>query len=254
MSTFLWKREVVEALSGEGAMAFLDLGKMASTIASCGGPGLMPGGEPARAAYRLINDLVATGDLIKVRRNLYLNMSARPQPHPNEAAQLMQPGAIVSLHTVLGEKGILNNPSRVVVAIVPTEIGETLKRVASSEAATRSSDLGGIGFRFHGMTRAITEAGAVDDRLDGTARYPRATPERAIADWLYIAERSKNAPRGQRFPGLPLDSDLSGLDDARLRRCCEDLGVAEQLDAFLARKAEADADPDVEDNTSSLGF
>lgn len=67
----------------------------------------------------------------------------------------------------------------------------------------------------------------MEDRLDldrGRA-HPRATPEKALLDWLYLARslRSTLSP-----PSLQ-DVDLSELDKARLRRLAKTMGLEQAL-------------------------
>lgn len=244
-SSFRWKREAIFAMAGSDFPSFPGIADLARAVEKAGGPGLQDG-QATKATRRLVDDLVAAGDLVKLRRDLYLNALKRPVPHPNEAAALMRPGAVVSLHTVLGETGVLNNPSRIVYAIYPN--------AGQGSGAKRSVDSDLAGYRFVSMSPALLEKGREEDRLDARASYPKATPERAIADWLYLVERRERSNlkpfatgQGAVEVGPPLDMDLDGLDMDRLRRCVEDLGVGRALDDFLSRKAGHDDDPDVQE-------
>jgi len=73
----------------------------------------------------------------------------------------------------------------------------------------------GIEYRFHVMPARLLddEAGGVEDRMDLDVLYPRASPEKALLDWIYLGA----SPRTKLAPP-PLDVDFAGLDKRRLKR------------------------------------
>ncbi len=195
---------------------------------------------PARnTLFRWVRDQVAGGTLRPVTRGLYLNQLAAPRPAAAEAAGFIRTGAIVSLQTVLGEAGITNNFPDVVTSVLPHERGHV-----SSVRPVKAAD---IEFRFHSMPARLLDdrAGEAEDRLDLDVRYPRATPEKALLDWLYLG-----ASKYSKIAGPPLDLELERLHASRLRRLARTMGLTEELAAWRARKRNYDADPDVRENIS----
>ncbi|MEX0900847.1 MAG: hypothetical protein WD081_09190 [Gammaproteobacteria bacterium] len=157
----------------------------------------------------------ARGRLTRVIRGVYLNAFRSIPGRPADAAHVLRRDAIVSLNTVLGDSGVLNNPSATVTAIVPLDAGPVRPVTGRLKTA--------VGwFHFFAMPRAVLEAGSADDRIDASVfDHVRATPERALVDWLYLAE-SRLSHRTRPNPG---DLDLELLDGRRLRRLAKAVGV-----------------------------
>lgn len=161
---------------------------------------------------RWIKKAVDAGKLTYVSRGTYLNNQALPRPDFAEATQFVRQGAIVSLRTVLADIGALNNPYPVITAILPLskfvspKLGQTQLRKQS--------------FHFYGMPVGLLNTGIEDDRLDGTRRYPRATPERALLDWLYLAQSNKS-----NLSEPPMDIDLSWINKRRFHRLIKAMDI-----------------------------
>jgi hypothetical protein len=84
---------------------------------------------------------------------------------------------------------------------------------------------------------------AVSDWRDNRYAHPRATPEKAFCDWLYLGQ----SPRSTlRLP--PLDLEFGKLNQPRLRRLVKAMGIAAVLDAWLVNKQRHDLDPEVQEN------
>ncbi len=118
--------------------------------------------------------------------------------------------AVVSLNTVLGDSGILNNPTTVVTAVVPIDRGRH-----PPARLGRKATLAGI-VHFFGIPRHILQAGKPEDRLEAEEQYEhsRATPEKALVDWIYLG----SSPRSRRTPPPRDDIGMELLDARRLRR------------------------------------
>lgn len=195
---------------------------------------------PARnTLFRWVRDQVAGGALRPVTRGLYLNQLAAPRPTAAEAAGFIRTGAIVSLQTVLGEAGITNNFPDVVTSVLPHERGHV-----SSVRPVKAAD---IEFRFHSMPARLLDAraGELQDRMDLDVKYPRATAEKALLDWLYLG-----ASMYSKIASPSLDLELGRLDAPRLRRLARSMGLTEELKAWQTQKRKYDADPDVRENSS----
>ena len=63
------------------------------------------------------------GKLVFVQRGLYLNQFRAVPGRLADTVPLLHKDAVVSLNTVLGDSGVLNNPSNTVTAIVPFDLG-----------------------------------------------------------------------------------------------------------------------------------
>jgi hypothetical protein len=101
-------------------------------------------GTSRSATSALATALVQSKLLFRVSAGLFLNSRAIPFVSLNEAASYIRSGAAISLHSVLGECGFLNNPSRIVMAVLPTSAS---KRPNLGEVHTS----GGAVFRFYGL-------------------------------------------------------------------------------------------------------
>jgi hypothetical protein len=194
----------------------------------------------ARATvFKWIRSMTASGALRPVTRGLYINQLAQPRPAGAEAASYVRAGAIVSLQSVLGEAGVTNNYPDMVTCVVPIH-----GRNAPSSRPVVAAD---TEFRFHAMPARLLgeEAGALEDRMDLNVRYPRATSEKALLDWIYLGA----SPR-TKITGPPLDVDLGLLSKARLMRLAKHMKLTAQLNEYLKRKREYDRDPEVQANAS----
>ena len=188
--------------------------------------------------FKWIRDQTEAGVLRPVTRGLYLNQLARPQPTAAEAASFVRSGAIVSLQTVLGDAGITNSYSDIVTSVLPVR-----GRVAQSSRAVVAN---GIEYRFHAMPVRLLddEAGDLEDRMDLEVLYPRASPEKALLEWIYLGD----SPRTKLAPP-PLDIDLDRVDKRQLKRLAERMKMSKRLDQYLIRKRRYDRDPSVSANT-----
>lgn len=167
-----------------------------------------------------LRQAVDLGRLRPVQRGLYLNAFRHPPGRPEDATAWLRNEAVVSLNTVLGESGVLNNPVHSVTAVVPLDRGHpppSLGRVRTRVAS----------FHFFGIPRAVLDAGTPDDRLEPPGRHDhaRATPEKALIDWLYLAE----SPRSRRRLPPTHDLDFGLLDLPRLRRLANAANLTEAL-------------------------
>jgi hypothetical protein len=89
------------------------------------------------------------------------------------------------------------------------------------------------------------EAGSTEDRMDLNVRYARATPEKALLDWIYLGA----SPR-TKISGPPLDLALDRLNLPRLKRLAKAMDLRAALDGYLSHKESFDRDPDVQANNA----
>ncbi|MGH8227086.1 MAG: hypothetical protein ACREU3_04135 [Steroidobacteraceae bacterium] len=210
-----WKQALERQLSEPGAPAAITLGALsrAASIAR-------ETDVPDRTLHAWITDATARGRLAPVVRGLYLNRFTSPPGRLADAVPHVRRDAVVSLHTALDEAGAYNNPPHGATAVVPLDAGPTRPRVGKVTTAE-----GPIYVRA--IPRRILEAGALEDRLDldrGRA-HPRATPEKALLDWLYLAR----SPRSTLSPPSLQDVEIDELNNARLRRLAKAMGLEQTL-------------------------
>lgn len=181
---------------------------------------------PVSSLSHWLKSAQARGKLPRIQRGLYLNAFRSPPGRLADAAPWLRTDSVVSLNTVLGEAGVLNNISRAITAVVPIESDGPPPQLG------RKTTAGGI-FHFFGLPRRILEAGAADDRLQPGPgiEHARATPEKALLDWLYLAA----SPHSHRTWPPRSDVDVSLLDPRRLRRLARAMGMTDILDTWMAR-------------------
>jgi len=195
---------------------------------------------PARnTLFRWIREQTKSGALRPVTRGLYINQLARPLPTASDAASFVRGGAIVSLQSVLGEAGVTNNYSDIVTCVVPHS--------KDHRPSVRPVTAERIEFRFHAMPKRFLDehAGEIEDRMDLDFRYPRATPEKALLDWIYLGASART-----KIAGPPFDIDDGRLDKARLQRLAKSMSLELQLKTYLEIKRKYDEDSEVEANDS----
>lgn len=200
-------------------------------------------GIPPADVPSILSAMMAEGSLSSCGEGTFANRLALPSVHPNEMVAHFGLGTYASMHTVLGEAGIANNPSRTVYAV-----RQDGPDVGAPDIRLRN----GLGeYRLLAMSREMMLAGPEEDRLEPGGRYPRATPERALCDWIWFS--SSKGGRVMTLP--PLDLDLSDIDRARLGRLADAMGISAPMAAWAARHEAASSDGDASDQVSdALGF
>jgi len=198
---------------------------------------LFPSAPPVHRStvIRFTKEAAAMGLFHPVRSGLWLNMMAFPEPSPAEAAQKIRSGAVVSLHTVLGDAGVLNNFTTQVFAIIPN-------RKNGTNPATGTVNAGGTLFHFRSMPEEVLHGGDRFDRLVSIVPYPRATAEAALVHWFYLA---KSKTSTLKLPDT--QCDVSELDEGRIERLGSIAGVRDDIFEWmeLCRQREHDDDEQI---------
>ncbi len=159
----------------------------------------------------------------KVKHGIYLNLRASPQPQPDEAAGWIRKGAVVSLQRVLGQCGVLNNPTPRITCVLS-------KSRAVGMVEGDGEDGNRYLFQFSGMREDLIPAVTDDWAKDAYQPYAAAliaTPEKALLDWIYLSGAS---PRWRMPPRQ--DIDLDELDKAKLARLASKMGLKAELALF----------------------
>lgn len=214
-----WQRQLEATLTAPGAPAALNRALLVRMAQSA------RGGEPVPSSSltHWLKGARDLGRLASVVEGLYLNRYRRAPVALADAAHWLMPDAVVSLNTALGEAGVLNNPSRIVTAVVPLDPGAPPPKLGR-----RETDAGT--FQFFGLPRRILEAGEPEDRLASVMPrdHVRATPEKALLDWLYLGM----SPRSRRQPPPLTDIDFDLIDLKRLKRLARAMDLTASLEAW----------------------
>lgn len=211
-----WKRKFLSDLQGFGTPRVMTTRMISEMVED-----IRPRTTPATVA-RFIKEAEEIGFLRRVRSGLFLNTQAFPGTVPAEAAPYIRSGAVVSLHTVLGDAGILNNPTPMVFCVVPL-----LKEGPNpSVGEVRGHD---TWFHFSAVPERVLYAGAEEDRI-ASQLYPLATSEAALCHWIYLA----NSPFS-KLTEPPLDCDLESVDRDRLALLAREIGIEDHVEEWVAR-------------------
>ena len=229
-----WKQEVERRLFEGGTPEVLTTAMVrAMTLAGRTDP-------PSAATFaRWMRELAEAGKLREVIKGVYLNRLGHREVSPAAAAGHVRSGSIVSLSWVLEQAGITNNFGDTVTCVIPTDPAWPNPQIGDRQTAAGP-------FRFFGMPARVVDAGKFEDNRDTRFDYPRATPERAFLDWIYLGA----SPRS-RLSSPPLDLDVSGLNEARLKRLVKAMGIADAYEAWTTRYRAYQADEDVRENAAT---
>jgi len=190
---------------------------------------------------RWLKDLVLSHKLQPVIKGVYLNRIGHRNVSPAAAAQWIRSRSIVSLAWVLEQAGLTNNFGDTVTCVIPMDPGWPAPQV--SDRKTQAGT-----FRFFAMPAQLNDerAGRHDDLQDNRFDYRRATPEKALLDWIYLGA----SPRS-RMTRPPFDLDIAPLDGRRLKRLAGGMGMEPLLESWRSDYGRYQASPDVKDNASA---
>lgn len=218
-SSVSWKYQAMALLGEEGFPRAFGLEEFEKALHE-------KGFTPSRSTLnRVIREWAAAGLIRRVAQGVFLNMQAFPQPIAQEATPILRPGAIVSLGTVLGDAGVLNNPTPWVMAVLPAH--------GVTRHATHLDSVPGVVFKFAYMQPRLVPSHTSDwasDAYEARTRVPTATPEKALLDWIYLSSVGASAARW-RLPASH-DIDMDYLDEGRLSRLSERMGLQSELAQF----------------------
>jgi hypothetical protein len=191
-----WHFEMLGALASPAALRVFTVADVSELVRR-----FRPGAADS-TVYNMIDRLISAGAFRRVTAGVFLNRRALPPAEPYEAATHLRSGAVVSLHFVLGEIGVLNNPSDVVTCVLPSS---TRHRPRLGDLQTRDQ----VRFRFYGLSERFFPTDDADrTRLLQPGRpCEMFRPEAALLQWLHLARNARSA-----ITGLPQDVDLTLLD------------------------------------------
>ncbi len=210
-----WKFALLGGLAAAGSPRVFTAAEFESFVQRYR-PGAAPG-----TARSMVRSLAQAGALRVVSNGLFLNRRTTPPAELQEAAAHIRAGAIVSLQSVLGEVGFLNNPAGIVVAVLPSS---ATKRPRLGEVHTS----GGYVFRFHGLAEHFFPQ-TEDQRfqmLQPGRHCAMFRPEAALLQWLHLARMLRSS-----LTPPPADVDIETLDLTLL----DELAARWQLTQALAQ-------------------
>lgn len=195
-----WKFELLGKLAAPGARRVYTAGEFLEFVRSA-----RPGAA-ASTARQLADSFVLAGFLRQVSSGIYLNRRAFPPAELTEIAAHLRSGAVVSLHSVLGEAGFLNNIAapNLVVAVVPTS---TTRRPRLGEIRTSTGDT----FRFLGLAERFFPQTAEDrwKMLQPGRPCEMFRPEAALLQWLHLGRMARSPLTA---PPEDVDMDVLNLE------------------------------------------
>lgn len=177
---------------------------------------------PLRTLLRALSEWETAQLVERVAQGVYLNKQQNlPMVSVSEAAFYMRPDSVLSLHHVLGNAGVLNNPTAWITSVLP--LGP-IKNTLNVELEN------GVMLKLAYMDPDFFHPSLKQDALEPFSIVPTATPEKALLDLLHLS----SSPRGAKRWTLPPahDWDLEMLDTERLRRLANQLNMEGPLDEF----------------------
>lgn len=192
---------------------------------------------------RWIRELLLGGKLQLITKGVYLNRLGHRDESPAAAAHWIRRGSILSLSWVLEQAWLTNNFGDTFTCVIPTHASWTKPQI-------KDRVIPGVGtFRFHAMHTDLVDdtVGKPEDLRDLRFAYPRATPEKALMDWICLAHDGRS-----RLQSPPLDIDVKRLDPRRLKRLAKGMRLQDQLVSWLEQWNAYQRDEQVRDNSSSI--
>jgi hypothetical protein len=197
---------------------------------------------PSRATFsRWASYMAESAKLKEVIKGVYLNRLGHRDVSPAAASHWVRFNSFVSLSWVLEQAGITNNFGDTVTCVIPTDPAWSNPQI--SDRITSAGT-----FRFFAMPARLVDerAGQLEDIRDLRFDYPRATPEKALLDWIYLGK----SPRS-RMTRPPFDLEVEALDAAKIERLAQNMGLERPLADWMAQYHAYQADEDVRENSSS---
>ncbi len=200
---------------------------------------LLQAQAPSRPTFeRWIHEAVQAGKLRKIRAGIFVNAAGNSGVSPAAAAGFIRRSAVPGLSWVLEQNWILNNFGDVITCTVPMAPGMQTPNVSKVKTPYGTFQFRALPWRLH----ELDSLPVVDWRDDHYA-HPRATPEKAFCDWLYLGQ----SPRSSLHVP-PLDLEFDKFNKSRLRRIVSAMDIKLAFEAWLKKKEQYDNDPEVQEN------
>ena len=199
--------------------------------------------------YKVINELSALGEVVKLQNKIYINKMATPSVNANELASYLVPGAVISFHKALEACGAMNNYSNLVTAYYPVKVYGW----NSGKVTDIKTDFGNFWIVRLPDHIANLNGQRPEHQLVAHLPYAIATPEKALCDWIYVANQ-EIIPIGIGN-GPPLDLDLSVINLKRTKEIAREMNISEHLFDYLEAYKQCNSSESTKNNKSNdLGF
>lgn len=196
---------------------------------------------PSRPTFeRWMQEAVQAGKLKKVRAGIFLNAAGHANVSPAVAAGFIRRSAVPGLSWVLEQNWILNNFGDVITCTVPMAPGLQVPNLSAVKTPFGTFQFRALPWRLH-----EPDGLPVEDWRDNRYAHPRATPEKAFCDWLYLGASPRSSLRAP-----PVDLEWDKLNKARLRRIVRAMDIKPAFEAWLLKKGQYDQDLEVQVNAS----
>ncbi|MBX3585194.1 MAG: hypothetical protein KF796_01015 [Ramlibacter sp.] len=200
-----------------------------------------PDAPSASTFTRWLASMSGAGKLREVIKGVYLNYLGHRDVSPAAAAHWVRSRSVVSLSWVLEQAHITNNFGDTITCVIGT--GPGLPNPQIGDRATTAGQ-----FRFFAMPAHLVDerAGRLEDIRDLRFDYPRATPEKALLDWIFLGASARS-----RMTHPPFDLDIEVLSAPRLRRTAKAMAISALLEDWLRQREHYQADSDVQENSAT---
>jgi len=194
---------------------------------------------PSPATFsRWVSAMAELGKLREVIKGVYLNVLGHREVSPAAASHWVRHRSVVSLAWVLEQANITNNFGDTITCVIPTDANWPNPNVG--DRLTKSGT-----FRFFAMPSRRVSAGRLEDIRDLRFDYPRATPEKAFLDWMFLGASSRS-----RMTRPPFDLEIEELDIKRVRRVAKAMEITPDLDDWMRQYEAYQSSEDVRENAA----
>jgi len=233
-----WKFAMMGSFAGSKARRVYTAADL-QTAAKVYRPDIAP--KTVRAAVELF---VSSGALRRVGHGIYLNRRCLPPADLAEIAHHLRAGAVISLQTVLGECGFLNNPTAIVTAVLPVS---TTKTPTLGNLTTQTGDT----FRFHGISERFFPKNSEEKwkLLQPGRPCEMFRPEAALLQWLHLAGLGRST-----MTPPPVDVDMESLDSQLLVELATKWNMESQLNEWINGAKERDFGEESETKNQNRTF
>lgn len=180
------------------------------------------GASSVSKLQQIKKELISINVLFEVTENVFLNMVCVPQSCYAEAAHLIQPVSFVSSTTILISAGVISDTGDyIVTSVLPDSFSQPSNNVMVKGNGAR--------YEFHLLPKEFFPPyfSFNDDVVDRRHSYQCFTAEKALLDYLYIAEYTR--PYILQHPNFL----LSRLNMNKLISLAKTLGLSSLLKEFL---------------------
>lgn len=197
--------------------------------------------QKKKTCHLLIDEYSKNNLITEIHPGLYINDCKTPYPQHEEAALAIDQNAIISMHSILGEYGIINNTSDIITSVVNKPIQKDFFYIKNNNRKFRFYPI-----NFNDKNLKLSK----NDLLIEHPYIKKYVPEKAFCDMLFLAQSFEN---DKITP--PLDSDYDSLDTDKVLFIAQKMNIDTSLKQWLNNKKQSDNDNSVKFHSNTrLGF